>query len=98
MAASPRGPWPGVLIRAGPGGLLLHCVGGEVGLAYRDPAPRGAAELALSAEHLAAFAGAADAPVRLTATDAGHGEARWVDRLGPHQVTVPLLRPDELPA
>jgi hypothetical protein len=98
MAASPRGPWPAVLIRAGPAGLVLYCTGGEVGLTYRDPAPRDAAGLALSAEHLAAYAGAADVPVSLTISDAGPGEARWDDRLGPHRVTFPLLNTEDLPA
>lgn len=95
--AAPRGPWPGVTVRAGPDGLTLSCVGGGVTLTYRDPAPRPEAELAFPADRLAAFAGAAADPVALSVADDGSVEARWADAAGPQTVRVPGVAADDRP-
>ena len=92
--ARPRDAPPFVLLRQGSDGLSVSAWRGEVGLRWHRPGTSDPAAVAFTADHLAAFTGAAD--VTVTAIGPGRGEARWADRDGEHVRPLPTVEPDRV--
>jgi hypothetical protein len=97
LAEAPRGPWPPVRATAGPEGLVLRAVRGEVGLTLQLPNPLGhVGRLAFPGTLLARLEGNSDAAIELTAATLRQGTARWQERGAPHVESFTPLDPDQV--
>jgi hypothetical protein len=93
----PRGEWPLLLCRAGPGGLLVQAGRGGVAVCYRQPGRRPPDALAFRADVLAGFEGRSADPVNLEVAGAGRGLARWSDAGVPRALEFDAVTADSVP-
>src|SRR3982750_2249554 len=88
LEADPRGAWPFLLCRAGPHGLALEAIRGDVGVRLDLPGPRPGHTLTFPASALADVEGRTDAPVTFEDVGDGKAEARWEEAGVPHRLLV----------
>lgn len=90
---------PVVCCRAGPGGLTVDSVLGEIAVRYQDPqVTQGTGTLAFHGALLATLEGRKETPVTLTVVAPGKGQACWTDGTGPRVQDFPTVAADAVPA